>query len=205
MCWTVVKESLLLRSPNIASGYQAACCTVHSTYWSVINHSHVLYLFMWLWHLEHSLHEWVTEASSFDWISVVCCLYPSISFSRGRPSHLWLTPPTHFIHYPHPSLSDSPYLALTLCQIQCSPRFPTEAGSRRACPAAAPVLPWDWLTPLLSSQVIQRHTSTHSHASMIYHIKQGLNCAWMQAHTDSPFCLCLKNWGSARESEKEWC
>lgn len=150
----------------------------------------------------HSLHEWVTEAFFVDWIFVVWCLYPSTSF-LCRETFTSVTPHPHISSTFCTCLPDSPYVALTLCQILCTPRFPTEPGSRRACPAPSPVLLWEWLTPLLFSQVILGHTSTLLHTNMIHHIR-AVNKEWnvcVCRHTQAHLCLFLKDRERDREIE----
>lgn len=124
---------------------------------------------------------------------------PAHPFSVGRQTHLWF--PTHTLH----SLCIPAYLSLpillTLCQILHTPRFPTEAGSRQACPLPVPVLLWERLTSPLFSQVTLWDASTLPNTSMIFHItpvaKEETVCV-LYAHTQTQLCLCLKNIGRER-------
>lgn len=151
--------------------------------WRVVNLCHLgtigytyCSLCMCLWHLEYtiSLHEWVTDESFFiEWISVVRCLYPCTSFLH-REIFTSVFPHLRSSFTRYTCRPVFPYFALTLCQIlPHATRFPTEAGSRRACPVPALVLLWEWLTSPFS-QVILWDTSTLSHA-MIYHTHQTSN------------------------------
>lgn len=140
--------------------------------------------FVHLWHLEHShshgLHEWVTDETFFvSWISlwydIRILVHP---FSIGTNSHLWF-PALHpsFACYTYQPVSL--FLAFTLCQIMCTPRFPTEAGSRRACLLPTSVLLWEWLTSLLLSQVIMwnHQLSTYKY-DWDYEIEMSSTCRW---------------------------
>lgn len=153
----------------------------------------------------HSLHEWLTDESFFvGSISVVQCLYPGASFLRREIF-------ASVISHPHSSftlytcLSVTPYLALALCQMLYTPRFPTEAGSRRACPLPAPVLLREWLTSPLFSQVILWDTSTLSHTNMNFHIRPVTKdelCVYMHTHTHEHNCVYVWKTEGEREIEK---
>lgn len=203
MCWTVVKESLgELGSPNILSGYQAACCTVRSTYWGVHSHlgaiGYMYYSFLCDYGIWSTLSPWMSHRGFLPRLDLCSTLFVTQHILLSRETFTSVT------NHPHTSFTihTPPYLTLLIllslfAKYSVVPDVPTEAGSGRACPAAAPAPPpsRDWLTPLLSSQVILWHTSTHSHTSVIYRIEQGMNCVWMQAHTDSPFVYVWKTDG----------
>lgn len=117
--------------------------------WRVVNLCHLgtigctyCSFFMCLWHLEHtvsqtgSMNESRMSLSSLPgslWYDVCILAHPfSIEIFTSVISH----PQSSFTLYT--CLPVPPYLALTLCQILYSPRFPTEASSRQACPVPAP-------------------------------------------------------------------
>lgn len=180
ICWTALKERFAALLDYWMVTRQAVLLCI--ALWRVVNLCHLgsigstyCSLFMRLWHLEHTHINTLSRWMSHTWVLLrwpdLCgTMFASLAhlFSIGKHLHLWFT--TYMLHsLCIPAYLSVRYLALTLCQMCYTPRFPTEAGSRRACPLPAPALLWEWLTSPLFSQVIPWDASTVSHACFFLH------------------------------------
>lgn len=157
MCWTVVKESLLLCSPNIPRGYQAACCTVHSTYWSVINHSHlgtvgcVYCIFFCDCGIWNTRSPWMSHRGFFPRLDLCSTLFVSqhILLKRETLTSVTNHPHTSFTLHTPPSLTLLILLSLfaKYSVVPGSPQRQAAGGHAQQQPLSSPETGWRHCSP----------------------------------------------------------